>query len=392
MKPPSTKEHAQVRPPNAAGRVVPLEFGAASGGPCASKRLAYLDWVRGIAAIVMVQGHVFQSFLRPDLREGGPYLMSQFAGGMPPAIFLFLLGVTFAFLMDSQERKGVTAGSRWAAAFKRCGYLFAVAFAFRLQLWLFSLGQSPWTDLFRVDILNCMGFSLAVFSVMSVFRTMERIRLCAILGAAIAAASPLVSGLEGLPPLLRNYLVPDHLFFGFFPWAAFVAFGMSAGSILRVLKPEEVPGAMQWFGWGGVALAFGAWSMSGINPSIYGNVDFWLNSPVLVFIKTGVILMLIAFAWVWNLQLAQSWSWVRQFGLTSLLVYWVHIELVYGNLTGLLKESLGVGQTVIAAMFTILLMFGLSLLRTNWPAVKAYLFPTANLPTAPSQQRRVSGD
>jgi uncharacterized membrane protein len=351
------------------------------------QRLAYLDWVRGLAAVVMLQGHVFQSFLRPGLREGGPYVMSQFAGGMPPAIFLFLLGVTFAFLMDSQERKGLSAVSRWGVAFKRCGYLFAVAFAFRLQLWLFSFGTSPWTDLLRVDILNCMGFALAVFSVMSVFRTVERIRLCAILGVAVAAASPLVSGLDGMPPLVRNYLVPDHLFFGFFPWAAFVAFGMSAGSILRVLKPEEVAGTMQWFGWGGLAMAFSAYAISGMTPSIYANSDFWLNSPALIFIKTGAILILIAFAWVWNLQLAQSWSWVRQFGLTSLLVYWVHIELVYGNWSGLLKESLGVGQTVVAAIVTIALMLGLSLLRTNWPMVKEYLFPAA-----PPQQRRVSGD
>ena len=77
---------------------------------------------------------------------------------------------------------------------------------------------------------------------------------------------------------------------------------------------------------------------------------------------------------------------MRQFGLTSLLVYWVHIELIYGNTFGFLKESLGVGQTVIAAVITILAMLGLSLLRTNWAGVKASLFPT------PPAQRRFSGD
>src|ERR1700734_4138183 len=106
-----------------------------------SQRLVYLDWVRGLAAVVMLQGHVFQSFLRTDLRDGGPYMMSQFAGGMPPAVFLFLLGVTFAFLMDSQQRKGLSAFTRWTAAMRRSGYLFAAAFAFRLQLWLFAGGQ-----------------------------------------------------------------------------------------------------------------------------------------------------------------------------------------------------------------------------------------------------------
>ena len=186
----------------------------------------------------MLQGHVFQSFLRDDLRNGGPYMWSQFVGGMPPAVFLFLLGVTFAFLMDSQEKKGVAAGGRFYAALKRSGYLFAAAFAFRLQMWLFSIGRSPWTDLLRVDILNCMGLALLVLAPMAVFRTEERVRHCAILGLAIAAAAPVISAMDwsGAPEVVRNYLIPDHNFFGFFPWAAFVAFGISAGSIRALLS------------------------------------------------------------------------------------------------------------------------------------------------------------
>ena len=336
----------------------------------------------------MLQGHVFHSFLRNDLRNGGPYLMSQFAGGMPPAVFLFLLGVTFAFLMDSQERKGVQPVGRWIAALRRSGYLFAAAFTFRFQLWLFSFDKSPWTDLLRVDILNCMGFALLVLSVMAVFRTVERIRLCAVLGVGIAAASPLISGLDWswAPSLVHDYIVPDHNWFSFFPWAAFVPFGMSAGSIIRRLKPEDVTQTMQWFALGGLAIAFSAWTLSNMSPSIYSNSDFWLNSPALILIKLGVVLMLIALAYVWNLQSGpRDWSWVRQFGMTSLLVYWVHIELVYGRWLGFLKESLTVGQTVAAAICMILLMLGLSWMRTNWTAVRGWF---ASSP-APS---RVPGD
>jgi uncharacterized membrane protein len=356
----------------------------------ASQRIPWLDWVRGIAAVTMLQGHVFQSFLRDDLRAGGPYVLSQFVGGMPPAVFLFLLGVTFAFLMDSQERKGFPAGTRFFAAFKRSSYLFAAAFAFRLQLWLFSFDKSPWTDLFRVDILNCMGLALLLLSPMAVFRTVERIRLCAILGFLIAVASPFVSNVNwsGVPEILQNYVKPSYQFFGFFPWAAFVAFGMSLGSILRLLKPADIPTTMQWFGWGGVALAFAAYGLSSLSPSIYTNSDFWLNSPALILIKTGVVLMIIVFAWIWNLRIAPTdWSWVRQFGLTSLLVYWVHVELVYGRWFGYLKSQLTVGQTLFAAVLTIALMLGLSLIRTNWAAVKAYVFPGES-----GLERSVSGD
>src|SRR5579885_1398723 len=118
-----------------------------------SYRLSYLDWVRGLGALIMLQGHVFDSFLRNDLRGGGAYIYSQFVGGMPPAIFLFLTGVTLAFLMDSSERKGLAARARLWKSLRRAGYLFAVAFAFRLQM-LITGWPAPWTDLFKVDILN----------------------------------------------------------------------------------------------------------------------------------------------------------------------------------------------------------------------------------------------
>src|SRR5215471_14573846 len=142
-------------------------------------RLLYLDWLRGLGAVIMLQGHVFHSFLKPELRPGGPYLLSQFIGGMPPAIFLFLTGVTLAFLMDSSERKGLAPGQRVFTAFRRSGYLFLLAFAFRLQLWLFSQ-PAPWTDLLKVDILNCMGLAIALLSIMALFRTAERVLHCAV--------------------------------------------------------------------------------------------------------------------------------------------------------------------------------------------------------------------
>src|SRR3954452_9548786 len=112
-----------------------------------SYRLEYLDWVRGLGAVIMLQGHVFHSFLRPELQTSGAYTLSQFVGGMPPALFLFLTGITLAFLMDSTERKGMPARRRVVEALLRSGYLFVLAFAFRLQLWLFGL-PAPWEGLF----------------------------------------------------------------------------------------------------------------------------------------------------------------------------------------------------------------------------------------------------
>src|SRR5277367_4305416 len=356
-----------------------------------SGRLTFLDWARGAAVVVMLQGHVFHSFNRTDLRTNGPFMLSQFFGGIGPAIFLVLTGITLAFLMDRGERQGVGAMGRWGAALRRAGYLFTLAFLFRLQLWAFAFGQSPWTDLFKVDILNCMGLAIGLMSVMAIFTTAQRVRLCAGLGVAIAAASPLVSAMDWswLPPQVSAYFVPSFQYFAFFPWASFIAFGLSIGSILRLVKPDQMNRVMQWGGLMGFGLIIGGQYFSNMPYSLYPKSNFWLDSPGLIIIKLGVVMLVIGFAYLWTaLPLAASWSWVRQLGTTSLLVYWVHIELVYGRWFGWLKESLTNVYCGVAAVMVILLMVGLSVLRSRWSTVRVALASYFSV----DQPRRASGD
>jgi hypothetical protein len=356
-------------------------------------RLLFLDWLRGLGAVIMLQGHVFHSFLKPELRSGGPFMMSQFVGGMPPAIFLFLTGVTLAFLMDSTERKGLAAEARWRAALRRAGYLFLLACAFRLEMWISGWPKSLGTDLLRVDILNAMGFAVAVLSVMAIFRTVERARLCAILGVMIAFASPWITQIDWswAPSLVRSYIVPDYNSFGFFPWAAYLAFGVSAGSLLRVIPHESSERLMQWGALLGGVLILASQYFANLPFSIYARSEFWLNSPALVLIKQGVTLLLVSFAFLWTRSMpAAGWSWVRQFGTTSLLVYWVHVELVYGRWLWFFKENLTLAQTLTAVVAVVLLMLAISVAKTRRHRIAAAF---ANWGWAfPPRPERVPGD
>lgn len=333
-------------------------------------RLDYLDWFRGLAAAIMLQGHVFDSFLRSDLRSGGAFIYSQFIGGMPPAIFLFLTGVTLAFLMHSSERKGLESGARVRKALRRAGYLLAIAAAFRVQMFLFAWPTSQAADLFKVDVLNCMALTIAVLSPLALFRTAERIRHAAVLGLAIAFASPVISQLDwsAVPAPIRAYIVPDYRYFGFFPWASYLAFGVSAGSLIKTIPAESVERAMQWGVLLGGAVVGACAYCANLPFSIYPNSDYWLNSPALPLTKLGVCLIIVAFAYLWTRH-TPGWSWVRQLGTTSLLVYWVHIELIYGRWLSSWKTALTVGQTVSASVALILLMVMLSYGRANWDRI-----------------------
>jgi uncharacterized membrane protein len=356
-----------------------------------SGRLTFLDCSRGLAVVIMLQGHVFHSFNRPDLRSDGPFMLSQFMGGIGPAIFLVLTGITLAFLMHRREQQGLAPMARWGSALRRAGYLFSLAFLFRLQLWLFALPQSPWTDLFKVDVLNCMGFAIALMSVMAIFTTADRVRLCAGLGVAIAIVAPLVSAIDWrwVPPQISAYFVPSFQYFAFFPWAAFIAFGLSIGSALRLAKPEHMNRMMQWGTLAGFALILGGQYFSNLPYSLYPKSDFWLNSPGLIVIKLGVVMLFLSFTFVWTeYAVSASWSWVRQLGTTSLLVYWVHIELVYGRWFGSWKETLNNVECAVYAVILVALMLGLSVLRTNWRNLKASAMAWFSY----GSPRRVSGD
>lgn len=356
----------------------------------ATHRLEYLDWLRGIGATIMLHGHVWDSFLRDDLRNRGPYVFSQFLGGMPPAIFLFLTGITLAFLMDSSERKAMASVERVKTAFRRSGYLFFLAFAFRVQLWIFGM-PAPWRDLFRVDILNCMGFAIAVLSVMAIFPTRQRAKAAAVAGLGIACLSPLVSQLhwEAVPFLVRNYIVPDYRTFGFFPWGAYLAFGLSAGSVIRAIPPDATDRAIQWAAMLGMGAILVCHYLDKLPYKIYARSEYWLNSPLQILTKQGVTLAILSVAFVWTRYAAGAgWSWVRQFGTTSLLVYWVHIELVYGRELFFLKGNLNEAQTMVAAVGVILLMLGISVVKTRWTEVRAFLAGWWGAPKA----QRVPGD
>ena len=121
-------------------------------------------------------------------------------------------------------------------------------------------------------------------------------------------------------------------------------------------------------------MILGGQFFGGIPYSIYAKSDFWLDSPALIFIKLGVILVGTSGAFVWNrFVIRDRWNWLRQLGQTSLLIYWVHIELVYGRWLWFWKEALSIGQAAVVAVGVILVMLGLSLCQTRWGQIRMWL-------------------
>src|SRR5271154_3941378 len=73
--------------------------------PSPTHRLAYIDWMRGLACVLMFQTHCYDSWLTPQARQTTFFMYSQLGGTFPAPIFLFLAGVSFALVTDKLVQK-----------------------------------------------------------------------------------------------------------------------------------------------------------------------------------------------------------------------------------------------------------------------------------------------
>src|SRR3954467_1796139 len=118
-------------------------------------RVRAFDWLRGIAVLVMIQTHALV-LLEPGLRAGPLWTRLQWVDGLVAPAFLFSPGFSLALV----QGRGAAPGMRAARARRTRGRLGEVLFVATLVNWMwFPIFREPrW--ILRIDILQCIGFSL----------------------------------------------------------------------------------------------------------------------------------------------------------------------------------------------------------------------------------------
>ena len=360
-----------------------------------AKRIAYIDWLRGFACLVMFQTHCYDSWLGGAARDGGFIKLSQLGGTLPAPLFLFLAGVSFALVTDKLRQKGVSADEIARTTILRGGEIFLLALLFRLQEFLLAMGHAPWTDLLRVDILNMIGLSLMMMGVACRIASIggaadpRRLRKATVItaaacAAAIACVTPQLWTtwqphwrawwLESYINGVHTFSTPQPWLFPLFPWAAFAFAGLAVGSLLlSEWARRKEAAAVAVAGASGVALAaLGLW-LDARPLQLYAVHDFWHTSPNFFLVRTGILLVILFASYVWCRWGGGEWGFspLIEMGKSSLLVYWVHIEFVYGGLSILPKRSVGIGTATIGLMIIFTAMTLLAVARNRFPGRRA---------------------
>ena len=96
-------------------------------------RLAYIDWMRGLACVLMFQTHCYDSWLTPSLRRSKFFTYSQLGGTFPAPLFLFLAGISFALVTEKLGSKNLAPAQIARTTIRRGAEIFAFGLLFRLQ-------------------------------------------------------------------------------------------------------------------------------------------------------------------------------------------------------------------------------------------------------------------
>jgi len=364
------------------------------------QRIDYLDWLRGLACLGMFEVHCYDAWLGGPARQGSFFGLSQLSGTVPAPLFIFLSGISCALVSDQMRRKGASANEIATRVIRRGAEIFGLGLIFRVQEYLLGLPGAPNSDLLRVDVLNLIGLSLlfmGVFLRLSESRPIQVV-LAAAIAIGIACLTPLLWTTwrpHWLPWFVESYINGVHIYsapqpwlFPVFPWTGFAFAGLSAGVVLMTdwsTKNQSRATALL------AALGVGLFFLSrwlDARPQLYAVYDYWHTSPNFFLARIGICLVVtwLGYAWCRWGPGQVGFSPLIQLGRASLLVYWVHIEFVYGRFSILPKASEGIGMATLGLLIITAAMVLLAMARLRWkksgPEIIARLRRLASSPGA----------
>ena len=342
--------------------------------------------MRGFAVAVMVMGHSVDSVLSLDFRTTELFRLYDAVRGFTAPLFLFISGYAFSIATEKRWEQYLSLSLPVMKRLMKLIFLLAIGYALHFPFLSFSkilnnTKPEEYAQFFQVDVLHCVVVSMLILHSVIILarssRAFARSILC--LTIAIVLSTPLVWAADVgavFPALVAPYFNQQQpSIFPLFPYAAFLFSGTVAGHFY--LEARRRGEEDQFFrkmitvcivaGVAGVVFDL-------VPISLYPPHDYWKTSPGFFLVRLSIILLLTAgFYYVRRIPVVIGGQLVR-LGQASLLVYVVHLIVVYGSSAndGLMQfvgqrlaypHSVLVGVCVLSGM--VLLVHAREYLRTN---------------------------
>jgi fucose 4-O-acetylase-like acetyltransferase len=327
------------------------------------KRELYIDAFRGLMALVMVQGHVTDTLLTAAAQAQPWYVFQQMFHGSTAPGFLFASGFVAGLPRAPLSRRAGLRRARRLLFVLGVGYFLHLPF---FSLWKTVGGASPAerAALLACDALQVIALTQIFVLVLQWVVGRAWTRWAGALAVVVTVATPFVwsSGLSArLPPALAPWFDESTgSRFPVFPFAAFVLAGTLAGTALGRAEPRTRH--RRELAWGLGLLLLGAllaWTLA-------GRVDYWGASPAYVLVRLGGLLFLLRLVEAAAHRAAPGTRALALLGHETLLVYVLHLYLLFGGVFGSSPLTPWHGRTGLAGAFLVLVLMVPVLLAAAW--------------------------
>jgi uncharacterized membrane protein len=313
-----------------------------------SGRLIFLDLLRALAVLMMIQGHTVDVLLADEYRQQSSwfYHLWLFVRGMTAPIFLVTTGTVFVYLLRGRGRP-LQGNPRWRKGVRRALLLFALGYLLHFPIGslqeLFSLPAERWQSFWAVDVLHLIGSGILLLLLGALLAERFRIRdewvytvgaLLFFLGLIVTEDLPWKAW---LPAGLAAYLTSrTGSLFPLFPWIGYIMSGGVLASYLGRAFPS-IEGAtdarrlgLRLTVIGGLMVAL-FFLCSKIKMGGIGSTAFWALNPDLFLLRLGSVLLLVTMLVFVSIRVQTVPPLFLIIGRHTLLLYVVHLVLLYGS-------------------------------------------------------------
>jgi uncharacterized membrane protein len=346
-----------------------------------ARRVIFIDLGRALAVVFMLYGHTGTALLAPAYQAGPWFEAWQFQRGLTSSLFLLLGGFAFSIATSRHWVSHIRVSGALVRRLRRFGLFILLGYALHFPvgsvLDLPGISEARWRGFVMVDVLQLIGLTLIVTQLLVLVSQHRHVFTIAAvtLAGAIIAATPFVWAADwaaSLPVALAAYFSPAvGSIFPIFPWMSMVLLGAAFGQIYArwgaanltayARRALILPGTAMLAASGILRLAADPLFGTGAGAIV----------PSQVLLRVGVCLILLA--GIAHLSRRMT-SLPHVFGAVaqeSLLIYFVHLCLVYGSvwnhgLVHLYGASLGPAATLFWVIAVVASMVALAWYWNWW--------------------------
>ena len=258
------------------------------------QRLFFIDMYRGLAVLVMIEGHVSNSTILSSIQKTKTFHYLDLLNGMVAPSFIFMAGFAFTLGLGRKWDDLLSGGKTLWLQVRRLLFVIAVGYWLHLPTWslrgMLRMSRESWIYFYRADVLQIIGISLLTALLIALILRSKKglIMTLLILAVAIVLVTPF---LQDINPL--NYLPA--------PIAAYINYQN-----------------------GGFTLFYAPWSY-------HHYADPARSSPRFFVLRLGFVLMVLSTLWFYEQKLKPQKSILSITGQESLFIYAFHLLIVYGS-------------------------------------------------------------